>query len=75
MMMVYTHTSFSIIIDPFPFCCVVFVIEFTEEDYSFDEGESNAMVCLQGIGEIAQPATATVSSLNTGTASGKIPYL
>ena len=48
----------------------VFTIEFTESDYSFDEGDPNAEVCLQGSGEIAQPATATVSSLQTGTATG-----
>ena len=49
---------------------VEFVIQFTEEDYRFDEGDPDAEVCLQGTGEIAQPATATVSSIDIGTASG-----
>ena len=53
-----------------PLCFTVFTVEFTESDYSFDEGDPNAEVCLQGSGEIAQPATATVSSLQTGTATG-----
>ena len=48
----------------------VFTIEFTEDDYSYVEGDPNARVCLEGIGQIAQPATATVSSLAQGTATG-----
>ncbi|CAI8024993.1 Extracellular matrix protein FRAS1, partial [Geodia barretti] len=42
---------------------------FTEDDYSYVEGDPNARVCLEGIGQIAQPATATVSSLAQGTAT------
>ena len=48
----------------------VFTVQFTEDDYSYVEGDPNARVCLEGIGEIAQPATATVSSLAQGTATG-----
>ena len=40
----------------------MFVIEFTQGDYSYVEGDPNARACLQGTGEIAQPATATVYS-------------
>ena len=48
----------------------VFAVQFTEDDYSYVEGDPNARVCLEGNGEIAQPATATVSSLAQGTATG-----
>ena len=48
----------------------VFTIQFTEDDYSYPEGDPDARVCLEGSGEIAQPATATVSSLPQGTATG-----
>ena len=73
-LMMMVHSTYFVwasgIIGTFLSCCVVFMIEFTEEDYSFDEGAPDATVCLQGIGEIAQDATAIVSSLNTGTATG-----
>ena len=49
----------------------VFTIQFTEDDYSYVEGDPNARVCLEGVGEIAAPATATVSSLPQGTATGE----
>ena len=48
----------------------VFTIQFTEDDYSYVEGDPNARVCLEGVGDIAAPATATVSSLPRGTATG-----
>ena len=48
----------------------VFTVQFTEDDYSYVEGDPNARVCLEGIGQIVQPATATVSSLAQGTATG-----
>ena len=62
----------SIIVMQDNFSLAVFTIEFTEDDYSYVEGDPNARVCLEGIGEIAQPATATVSSLAQGTATGYI---
>ena len=48
----------------------MFRVRFTEEDYSYEEGDPTARVCLLGVGEIAQPATATLLSLATGTATG-----
>jgi len=48
-----------------------FVVSFAEEDYSYEEGDSAARVCLVGEGEIAREATATVSSVPSGTAQGQ----
>ena len=49
---------------------IVFTIQFTEEDYSYNEGQTDATVCLEGDGEIAQPARARILSLAVGTAQG-----
>ena len=48
----------------------VLLVNFTEEDYRTREGEP-ADICVEGIGEIAQPATATVSTTTGGTATGR----
>ena len=50
--------------------CAEFIISFTEEMYRFAEGELSAEVCLEGVGEITQETTATLSSLAVGTATG-----
>ena len=47
-----------------------FVISFTEESFSYEEEDTDTEVCLEGVGEIARPATATVSSITSGTATG-----
>ena len=66
----------------FPYQCilslpiVVVSVQFTEDDYSFSEGESDAEVCLEAIGQVARPGevTVTVSSVPEGTATGTILY-
>ena len=52
------------------FCFAAFRVSFTEKVYSYGEGDPDAEVCLVGVGEIAQQATATVSSTLEGTATG-----
>lgn len=47
-----------------------FVVSFAESVYSYSEGENGSEVCLNGVGEIAEQATATISSLAQGTATG-----
>ena len=48
----------------------VLLVRFTEEDYRTREGEP-ATICVKGIGQIAQPAMATVSTTTGGTATGR----
>ena len=50
----------------------VFMIQFAEVVYNYVEGDPNAQVCLQGTGEIAQPARVTISSVSGGTATSKL---
>ena len=52
-------------------CTTVLLVRFTEADYRTREGEP-AEICVEGIGEIAQPAMATVSTTTDGTAIGRI---
>ena len=52
-------------------CTTVLMVQFTEEDYSTSEGEP-AEICVEGIGQIAQPAMAIVSTTTGGTATGRI---
>ena len=47
------------------------LVHFTEEDYRTSEGEPTN-ICVEGVGQIAQPAMATVSTTIGGTATGRI---
>ena len=47
-----------------------FVVRFIE-DYSYQEGEGDTVVCVEGVGQTAHPATITISSLPGGTATGE----
>ena len=42
-----------------------------EIEYRYEEGEPDAQVCLEGEGEIAQTASAIISSPSQGSATGK----
>lgn len=53
----------------------VFVINFIEVEYTYEEGAPDAEVCLTANTDIARQATATVSSFADGTAIGNtIPF-
>ena len=41
------------------------------EDYRYEEGEGDTVVCVEGRGQVAHPASISVSSLTSGTASGR----
>ena len=56
------------------FLCVSLSAEFVVrfiEDYSYQEGEGDTVVCVEGVGQTAHPATITISSLTGGTATGE----
>ena len=48
-----------------------FVVSFVTGDYTYEEGDSDAEVCLIGVGEISRMASATISSLDSGSARGR----
>ena len=48
----------------------VFVVNFVE-GYRYGEGEGDTFVCVEGRGQLAQPVTASVTSITGGTAAGK----
>ena len=52
-------------------CTTVLLVRFTEEDYRTREGEP-VEICVEGVGQIAEPAMATVSTTTGGTATGRI---
>ena len=56
-------------VDKFNFVFTDFVVSFVE-NYRYEEGEGDSVVCLEGVGQIAHPATASVSSA-IGTATGE----
>lgn len=48
-----------------------FIINFVEVEYIFEEGAPSTEVCLIGDTAIARQATARVTSVEDGTATGK----
>ena len=50
---------------------LVFTIRFAEVEYSYEEGDTSAQVCLVGVGELAQQAMATIFSPLRGSATGE----
>ena len=61
----------SFVITVLYMCTTVLLVRFTDEDYRTTEGVS-AEIWVEGIGQIAQPAMATVSTTTDGTATGGI---
>lgn len=49
-----------------------FIIDFVDVEYIYVEGAQNAEVCLIGDTDIARQATATVRSIEDGTATGGV---
>ena len=69
----YTHQHHNIYIYIHMLCLVYtgFTVRFMEIEYRYEEGEPDAQVCLEGEGEIAQTASAIISSPSQGSATGK----